>query len=55
MKKQPFWFPTWSDTNQAVKLQKMARGLKFRIEKVEVTAKMICVFFFRICKKFVFA
>ena len=24
-------FPTWSDTNQAVQLQKMARGLKFRI------------------------
>ena len=26
-----FWFPTRSDTNQAVQLQKMARGLKFRI------------------------
>ena len=25
----------WSDTNQAVQLQKMARGLKFRIYKVE--------------------
>ena len=53
-----FWFPTWSDTNQAVQLQKMARGLKFRIKKVEglyylcsetkalisitVTAKLIC-------------
>ena len=24
-------FPTRSDTNQAVQLQKMARGLKFRI------------------------
>ena len=30
-----FWFPTRSDTNQAVQLQKMARGLKFRIYKVE--------------------
>ena len=28
MKKQTFWFPTRSDTNQAVKLQKMARGLE---------------------------
>ena len=26
-----FWFPTWSDTNQAVQLQKMDRCLKFRI------------------------
>ena len=31
MRKQTFWFPTWCDTNQAVQLQKMARGLKFRI------------------------
>ena len=31
MRKSTFWFPTWSDTNQAVQLQKMARGLKFRI------------------------
>ena len=30
-RKPTFWFPTWSDTNQAVQLQKMARGLKFRI------------------------
>ena len=35
MRKPTFWFPTWSDTNQAVWLQKMARGLKFRIKKVE--------------------
>ena len=27
--------PTWSDSNQAVQLQKMATGLKFRIYKVE--------------------
>ena len=27
--------PTWSDTNQAVQLQKIARGLKFQIQKVE--------------------
>ena len=30
-----FWFPTRFDTNQAVQLQKMARGLKFQIWKVE--------------------
>ena len=35
MRKPTFWFPTWSDINQAVQLQKMARGLKFRILKVE--------------------
>ena len=31
MRKPTLWFPTWSDTNQAVQLQKMAKGLKFRI------------------------
>ena len=31
MRKPTFWFPTLSHTNQAVQLQKMARGLKFRI------------------------
>ena len=31
MRKPTLWFPTWSDTNQSVQLQKMARGLKFRI------------------------
>ena len=36
MRKPTFWFPTWSDTSQAVQLQKMSRGLKFRIWKVEV-------------------
>ena len=62
MRKPMFWFPTWSDTNQAVQLQKMTRGLKFRIKKVEGlfylcsenkgadqlrgTAKLICVFVF---------
>ena len=35
MRKPTFWFPTWSDTNQAVQLQKMAGGSKFRISKVE--------------------
>ena len=35
MRKPTFWFPTWSNINQAVQLQKMARGLKFRIWKVE--------------------
>ena len=31
MRKPMLWFPTWSDTNQAVQLQIIARGLKFRI------------------------
>ena len=31
MRKPTFWFPTWSDTNQALQPQKIARGLKFRI------------------------
>ena len=35
MRKPTFWFPTWSDTNQAVQLHKMARGMKCRIYKVE--------------------
>ena len=35
MRKPTFWFPTWSDTNQAVHLQKMAWDLKFWIQKVE--------------------
>ena len=35
MRKPTFWFPTRSNTNQAVQLQKMARVLKFRIKNVE--------------------
>ena len=35
MRKPSFWFPTWFVTNQAVQLQKIVRGLKFRILKVE--------------------
>ena len=35
LRKPTFWFSTWSDTNQAVQSQKMARGLKFRIWKEE--------------------
>ena len=35
MRKPTFWFPTWSGTNQAVQVQKMARGLNFQILKVE--------------------
>ena len=34
MRKATFLLPIWSDINQAVQLQKMARGLKFRIQKV---------------------
>ena len=35
MRKPTFWFPTCSGTNHAVQVQKMARGLKVRIRKVE--------------------
>ena len=35
MRKSMFWFPTWSDTNHVVQLLKTARGLKFRVKKVE--------------------
>ena len=35
MRKPTSLFPTWSDTNQAVQLQKMAKGLKFGTKKVE--------------------
>ena len=35
MRKPTLWFPTWSDTNQAVQLQKIARGLNFQIKKVD--------------------
>ena len=35
MRKPTFWYPTWSDTNQAVQLQKLARDLKYQIHKVE--------------------
>ena len=35
MRKPVFGVPTRSDTNRAVKPQKMARGLKFRIKVVE--------------------
>ena len=71
MRKQTFWFPTWSDTHQAVQLQKIARGLKFRIKKVEGLnylfsenkgADQLCGYreadlrlCFRICKMLVFS
>ena len=35
VRKPTFLVPTWSDTNRAVQSQKMARGLKFWIWKVE--------------------
>ena len=70
MRKPTFWFPTLFDTNQAMQLLKMARGLKFRIYSVEgldylcgenkgvisfaVTAKLIAVTAKLICV-FVFA
>ena len=62
MRKPTLWFPPWSKRNQAVQLQKIARGLKLQILKEEgfyypcsenkgadqlwVTAKLICVFVF---------
>ena len=35
MRNRSSGFPTRSDTNQAVQSQKMARGMKFRIQEVE--------------------
>ena len=35
LRKPVFGFPARTDTNQAVQLQKMARGLKFCIQKEE--------------------
>ena len=71
MRKPTSWFPTRSDTNQAVQLQKMAIGLKFRIQKIEGLyylcsenkgADQLCGhrdadlrLCFRICKKLVFS
>ena len=64
MRKTTFWFPTWSDTNQAVQLQKMARGLKFQTYKVEGLYYLCSEnkgadhdlrFCFRICKMLVFS
>ena len=63
MRKPTFWFLSLSDINQNVQLQKMARGLKFRIKKEEgldylcsenkgtdLSAKLICVFVFAYAK-----
>ena len=53
MRKPTFWFPTWSDTNQAVQLQKMGRGLK--VEGLHYlcskTKALICVFVFAYAKR----
>ena len=35
MRKPTVWFVSWSDTNQVVQLQTMARGLKFWFKKVQ--------------------
>ena len=35
MRKATIWVPTRSDTNQAIQSQKMVRGWKFCIKKVE--------------------
>ena len=62
MRKPTFWFPTRSDTNQAVQLQKMAKRLEISdyctiyVAKTKslisfaVTAKLICVFVFAYAK-----
>ena len=71
MRKPTFWFPTRSDTNQAVHLQKMAKGLKFQIQKEEGLYYLLSVnkgadqlrgnreadlrLCFRICKTLVFS
>ena len=70
MRKPVFGFPTRSDTNRAVQLQKMARGLKFRIQEVKglyypcsenKDADQLCYreadlrLCFRLCKKSVFS
>ena len=59
MRKPTFWFPTWSDTNQAVQLQTTARGLKFGFKKkrdctiyvAKTKAKLICIFVFAYAKR----
>ena len=33
MRKPTYWFATWSDTNEAVQVQKMARGFNFGFRK----------------------
>ena len=71
MRNRSLGFPTRSDTNQALQLQKMARGLKFQIKEVEGLYypcrenkgdDQLCVYreadlrlCFRICKKPVFS
>ena len=71
VRKPVFKFPTWSDINQAVHPQKMARDLKFRIQIVERLyypysenkgpdqLRSYCaadlILCFRICKKLVFS
>ena len=42
MRKPTFWFLTRSDINQAVQLQKMVRGWKFRIKIVEGSYYLCC-------------
>ena len=57
MRKPMFWFPTWSDTNQAVQLQKMASGwIGFRKKRdraiyVAKTKASICAFVFAYAKR----
>ena len=54
MRKPTFRFPTWSDTNQAVQVQKMVRTWNFGLRKKSRVAKtkaLICVFVLAYAKR----
>ena len=56
MRKPTFWFSTWSDTNQAVYLQKIAMGLEIsdlESRGISVTARLILVFVFAYSKRWI--
>lgn len=36
LRKQMFWVPTRSDTNQSIQLQRMVRGWKYRLQEVQI-------------------
>ena len=46
MRKPTFWFPTLPDTNQAVHLQKMARGLNFGRDSREIGGTCVLYYSF---------
>ena len=51
MRKPTFWFPTWSDTNQAVQLQKMAETLLIDAAPVHPWKMQISMGIFRLRRK----